>query len=187
MNATTEQPVNQTAAQYEAAAAACRHIFTAKAKDYGTSWRILRMPSITDQIFIKAQRIRTIDLKGTSMVNEGAEAEFIGVVNYAVIGLIQLQLQDDSGREISAEEAGRLFDQKIREARQLMERKNHDYGEAWRDMQVSSFTDLILMRILRIKQIEENQGQTLMSEGIDANLFDIINYAIFALIKISEA
>lgn len=146
----------------------------------------MRLPSITDQIFIKAQRIRTIDLKGEKKVNEEMDVEFIGIVNYAVIALIQMELGDGSEEQISYDNAVSLFDKKISEALGVMLAKNHDYGEAWRDMRVSSFTDLILMRILRIRQIEDNKGKTIMSEGVDANLHDIINYGIFALIKMGE-
>jgi len=146
----------------------------------------MRLPSITDQIFIKAQRIRTIDLKGEKKVNEEMDVEFIGIVNYAVIALIQMELGDGSEEQISYDNAVSLFDKKISEALDVMLAKNHDYGEAWRDMRVSSFTDLILMRILRIRQIEDNKGKTIMSEGVDANLHDIINYGIFALIKLGE-
>jgi hypothetical protein len=177
---------DKTTEQYNAAVKVCRDIFSAKTRDYGTSWRIMRLPSITDQIFIKAQRIRTIDLKGEKMVNEEMDVEFIGIANYGVMGLIQMELGDKEGTEISYDEALRLFDKKIKEAYDIMLAKNHDYGEAWRDMRISSFTDLILMRILRIRQIEDNKGKTIMSEGIDSNLHDIINYSIFAMIKLSE-
>lgn len=161
-------------------------MFLTKTRDYGTSWRIMRLPSITDQIFIKAQRIRTIDLKGIAKVAEGIEPEFIGILNYSVMALMQLKLNDDSGKEISFDTASSLYNEITTETKNLMNAKNHDYGEAWRDMRVSSFTDLILMRINRIRQIEDNQGQTLASEGIDANLMDIINYSVFALIKLEE-
>lgn len=177
---------DKTIEQYNAAVKRCRTIYSAKAKDYGTSWRIMRLPSITDQIFIKAQRIRTIDLKGEKKVNEEMDVEFIGIVNYAVIALIQMELGDGSEEQIVYDKAVSLFDKKITEALDVMLAKNHDYGEAWRDMRVSSFTDLILMRILRIRQIEDNKGKTIMSEGVDANLHDIINYGIFALIKLGE-
>ena len=186
MTETTMTSDNKTVVQYNEVIEQCRNIFEAKAKDYGTSWRILRLPSITDQIFIKAQRIRTIDLKGTKKVDEEIESEFIGILNYAVIGLIQLELKDDSGEEISFEEAVSLFNKKTEEAKELMLKKNHDYGEAWRDMRVSSFTDLILMRVNRMRQIEDNAGKTIMSEGVESHLFDTINYAVFALIKLSE-
>ncbi len=165
-------------------------------KDYGSAWRILRTKSLTDQIFIKAQRIRSIDEKGTRKVDEGIKPEFIGIVNYAAIALIQLELGDielsdepDNLRalgELPAEKAHILYNKHIIKAKDLMENKNHDYGEAWRDMRISSITDLILMKIMRIKQIEDNKGKTLISEGVDANYYDIINYAIFALIKLDE-
>ena len=176
----------KTIQEYQQAITKARVLFTAKTKDYGTSWRILRLPSLTDQIFIKAQRIRTIDLKGTQKINDSVESEFIGILNYAIISLIQIELNDDSGKEIPFELAISLYNKKVEEAMNLMLQKNHDYGEAWRDMRVSSFTDLILMRISRIRQIEDNSGKTLVSEGIDSNLFDIINYAVFALIKINS-
>ena len=147
----------------------------------------MRLPSITDQIFIKAHRIRTIDLKREMKISEDMDSEFMGIVNYCVIALIQLELNDNSGKEISNELGIKLFNEKIETAKNLMLDKNHDYGEAWRDMRISSFTDLILMRIMRIRQIENNGGLTLGSEGIDANLFDMVNYSIFALIKIEEA
>ncbi len=177
---------DKTIQQYQEAVAKARNLFEKKTKDYGTSWRILRLPSLTDQIFIKAQRIRTIDLKGQQKIEDNIESEFIGILNYSILALIQIELNDDSGKEIDYATAILLYDKKWNEAMQLMLLKNHDYGEAWRDMRVSSFTDLILMRILRIRQIEDNEGNTIVSEGIDANLFDIINYSIFALIKISE-
>ena len=155
-------------------------------QDYGTAWRILRVSSITDQIFIKAQRIRSIEEKGSQKVDEGVESEFLGIINYAVIALIQLELGNESQLEMSSEEVIRHFDFHVTSAKSLMENKNHDYGEAWRGMRTSSMTDLILMKLLRIKQIEDNQGKTLISEGVPANYYDIINYAVFALIKISE-
>ncbi len=155
-------------------------------KDYGTAWRVLRTSSITDQIFIKAQRIRNIEDKGTKKVNEDVHSEYIGIINYSIIGLIQLGLKNDSRMELPADEVSKLFDKYANEAKSLMENKNHDYGEAWRDMRVSSLTDLILMKILRIKQIEDNKGETIISEGVDANFHDMINYSIFALIKLNE-
>ncbi len=155
-------------------------------KDYGSAWRVLRTSSITDQILIKAQRIRSIEDKGTQKVDEGVQSEFMGIVNYAVIGLIQLELGEDPRMELSEPEASKLFEKYIFSAKSLMENKNHDYNEAWREMRVSSLTDLILMKLLRVKQIEDNKGSTLISEGIDANYFDIINYAIFALIRLGE-
>jgi len=152
--------------------------------DYGTAWRILRPSSMTDQIFIKAQRIRSIEVKGTSKVDEGIRSEFIGIVNYAAMGIIQLEYGPADKPEMNKEEALKLYLEKIYAAKNLMSDKNHDYDEAWRKMRISSFTDLILMKLHRTKQIEDNKGRTLISEGIDANYMDIINYAIFALIKI---
>lgn len=178
--------MNKTATQYTTAINNCKDIFIKKMKDYGTAWRVLRTSSITDQIFIKAQRIRNIEEKGTQKVNDDIRSEYIGIVNYSIIGLIQLGLKNDSRIEIPTDEVANLFEKYSNEARNLMENKNHDYGEAWRDMRVSSLTDLILMKILRMKQIEDNKGETIISEGLDANFHDMINYAIFALIKLSE-
>jgi predicted nucleotide modification protein, DUF1599 family len=178
--------MTKTFSQYNTAVASCKDIFIKKMKDYGTAWRILRTSSITDQIFIKAQRIRVIEDKGTQKINEDVRSEYIGIINYSIIGLIQLELKNDSRMELPADEVSKLFDKYSSEARGLMENKNHDYGEAWRDMRVSSLTDLILMKLLRIKQIEDNKGETIISEGVDANFHDMINYAIFALIKLSE-
>jgi tRNA splicing endonuclease len=176
-----------TIQQYDLVVAKCRKIFSDKAKDYGASWRILRMSSITDQIFIKAKRIRTIDSKGEMKVDEGIENEFIGIINYSVIGLIQMNMdEDEEGTSLSFEEAMKLFDEKISRAKNLMIDKNHDYDEAWRDMRTSSFTDFILMKIQRMRQIENNDGKTIASEGAGASLVDIVNYAIFAIIKLSE-
>lgn len=153
-------------------------------KDYGSAWRILRTPSLTDQIYIKASRIRSIDDKGTQKVNEGIIPEFIGMVNYSVIALIQLELGADQNLYLSVDDAMKLFDTHINIAKSLMENKNHDYGEAWRNMRISSFTDIILMKLMRIKEIEDHKGMIFVSEGVDANYLDIINYAIFALIKL---
>lgn len=178
--------MNKTATQYSTAISTCKDIFLKKMKDYGTAWRVLRTSSITDQIFIKAQRIRNIEEKGTQKVNDDIRSEYIGIVNYSIIGLIQLGLKNDARMELPADEVSKLFEKYAQEAQSLMENKNHDYGEAWRDMRVSSLTDLILMKILRIKQIEDNKGETIISEGIDANFHDMINYSIFALIKLSE-
>lgn len=178
--------MHKTSAQYDTAVASCKDIFMKKMKDYGTAWRILRTSSITDQIFIKAQRIRNIEDKGTQKIHEDIRSEYIGIINYSIIGLIQLGLKNDERMELPAEEVSKLFDKFSLEAKSLMENKNHDYGEAWRDMRVSSLTDLILMKIMRIKQIEDNKGETIISEGIDANFHDMINYAIFALIKLNE-
>ncbi len=178
--------MNKTATQYDTAISLCKDIFIKKMKDYGTAWRILRTSSITDQIFIKAQRIRNIEDKGTQKISEDVKSEYIGIINYSIIGLIQLGLKNDTRMELPAEEVSKLYDTFSNEARNLMENKNHDYGEAWRDMRVSSLTDLILMKLLRIKQIEDNKGETIISEGIDANFHDMINYAVFALIKLNE-
>ena len=155
-------------------------------KDYGTSWRILRLESLTDQIFIKAQRIRTIEQNGSSKVNEGVEDEFRGIINYAVIALIQIDRTESDPINVSEEIALKWYNEKIGDVKKLMLDKNHDYGEAWRDMRVGSFTDLILMKLLRVKQIEENDGKTLISEGVASHYMDMINYSIFALIKLSE-
>ncbi len=174
--------MSKTVDQYKKVIESCREIFTKKAKDYGTSWRILRVSSLTDQILIKAQRIRTIQETGVNKVGEDIRGEFIAIVNYCAIGLIQLEL-GTSNNEISVDEAIRQYDLKTDEAFELMLRKNHDYGEAWRDMRVSSLTDMIMMKIMRTKQIEDNNGTTIISEGVDANYLDMLNYAVFALIK----
>ncbi|MFK8046738.1 MAG: DUF1599 domain-containing protein [Crocinitomicaceae bacterium] len=178
--------MSNTETQYKKVIESCRDIFSKKAKDYGTSWRILRVSSLTDQILIKAQRIRTIQETGVNKVGESIDGEFIAIVNYCAIGLIQLFLGASSD-DISAEHAIRLYEEKTAEAFELMLKKNHDYGEAWRDMRVSSLTDMIMMKILRTKQIEDNNGETLISEGVDANYHDMLNYAVFALIKMMEA
>jgi hypothetical protein len=154
--------------------------------DYGTAWRVLRTASITDQIFIKAQRIRSIEEKGVQKVAENIQSEYIGIVNYAIIGLMQMSLTEQDELELPAEKASKLYDNFSKAAKDLMENKNHDYGEAWRDMRISSLTDLILMKLLRIKQIEDNKGISLISEGVDANYLDILNYSVFALIKLEE-
>ena len=172
--------------QYNFAIDKCKDIFKKKTIDYGTAWRILRTSSLTDQIFIKANRIRTIQENGQSKINEGVEDEFIGIINYCVMALIQLHLKDDVRLELNSEETVNLYIDFVNNARDLMEQKNHDYGEAWRDMRVSSLTDLILMKILRVKQIENNSGKTLISEGIDANYYDMLNYAVFALIHLED-
>lgn len=176
---------NQTSTQYDAAVSKCRHIFLSKSKDYGTSWRVMRLSSIADQIFIKAQRIRTIEEKGNMKVEEGIESEFMGIFNYCVIGLIQLDLANDTNMDLPLEKMTLLYDKNVNQTKDLMMQKNHDYGEAWRDMLVSTFTDMILMRLLRIKQIQQAGGQTIMSEGIDANLQDMMNYSVFALIHLA--
>lgn len=176
-----------TSKQYDQAIALCKDIYLKKMSDYGSAWRVLRPQSLTDQIFIKAQRIRSIEQKGARKVMDGIESEFIGIVNYALIALIQLGLQDDAPMEMAPGDALRLYEEQVYKVKSLMMDKNHDYGEAWRDMRVSSMTDLILMKLLRIKQIEDNDGSTLISEGVDANYADIINYAVFALIKLNES
>ena len=168
--------------QYDKAISTCKDIFLKKAKDYGTAWRVLRTISIVDQIFIKAQRIRTIQEKKEQKVSDGIASEFKGIINYAVIGLIQLELHGEASEEMELDKVSALYDKQVEIARQLMQDKNHDYGEAWRSMSQESFTDLILMKLQRIRQILSNDGKTIMSEGIDANYHDIINYAVFALI-----
>lgn len=157
-----------------------------KAQDYGTAWRILRTTSLTDQIFIKANRIRSIEEKGVNKVDDPIDLEYIGIINYCIMALIQLEMGTDGELELPIDKVESLYDQNFNAAQKLMTEKNHDYGEAWRDMRVSSMTDLILMKILRIKQIEENDGKTIISEGLDANYTDMINYAVFALIKLKE-
>jgi len=168
--------------QYDEVINSCKEIFLKKNKDYGTAWRVLRTISIVDQIFIKAQRIRTIQEKGEQKVADGIAAEFRGIINYAVIGLMQLELTENDPEELTLEHVSALFDLNTHAAKQLMSDKNHDYGEAWRSMSQESFVDLILMKLQRIRQILTNDGKTLMSEGIDANYYDIVNYAVFALI-----
>ncbi len=177
--------MSNTATEYTNIINVCRDIFSKKTKDYGTAWRILRPSSLTDQIFIKAQRIRTIQETGENKVGEKVEDEFIAIINYCVMALIQLKESELEELELPAELAIELYEKYIQEAYDLMEKKNHDYGEAWRDMRVSSLTDLILMKILRVKQIEDNSGKTIISEGIDANYFDMLNYAVFSLIHLS--
>jgi hypothetical protein len=179
--------MSKTSEQYDTAVQKCKDIFLKKNKDYGTSWRMLRPSSITDQLFIKASRIRGIETTGKQMIDEGIEPEFIGIINYGIMAIIQLRLEDDKAIELPEEEALHLYEKTIAGVKELMMMKNHDYGEAWRDMRVSSFTDMILVRLLRIKQIEDNEGTTLVSEGVESNYMDLINYAIFALIQIEEA
>lgn len=178
--------LKDTNSQYQSIISDCREIFAKKTSDYGTAWRILRPSSLTDQIFIKANRIRTLQEEKVSKVGEGIEDEFIGIVNYSIMALIQLEKGYADQSDMDAEEAISQYEEKAKEAFELMKNKNHDYGEAWRDMRVSSLCDLILMKLLRVKQIENNKGQTLISEGIDANYMDILNYAVFALILLSE-
>ncbi|MCE2496830.1 MAG: DUF1599 domain-containing protein [Flavobacteriales bacterium] len=179
--------MSKTGAQYDSVIAECRDLYTKKGKDYGTAWRILRLPSLTDQIFIKAQRIRSIEDKGTQKVADDIRGEFIGILNYSLMALIQMDKDVAEQPDMGVEQAVAAFDEQANKAKVLMMAKNHDYGEAWRDMRVSSFTDLILQKLLRIKQIEDNSGLTLVSEGIDANYYDIVNYSVFALIKLNEA
>ena len=179
--------INQTLQEYNRVINACKTIFIKKTRDYGTAWRILRLPSITDQIFIKAQRIRSIQEKGVQKVDEDITSEFVGIINYCVIALMQLKLQAESKLEIPAPEVAEMYDREIAENIELLLNKNHDYGEAWRDMRISSITDIILMKLYRTKQIEDNQGQTLISEGVEANYRDLINYAVFVLIKLNFA
>lgn len=179
--------MKDTSKQYDAVVDQCRSLFLNKMKDYGCAWRILRLPSLTDQIFIKAQRIRSLQENEVRKVDEDETPEFIGIINYSVMALIQLEKGIADQPDLSSEEATDLYDRMIAETKQLMENKNHDYGEAWREMRVSSLTDLILQKLLRIKQIEDNKGKTLVSEGIDANYRDMINYAIFALILMGES
>ena len=172
--------------QYDKAVESCKEIFLQKTKDYGTSWRVYRTISVADQIYIKAKRIRTIQEMGVQKIGDDIISEFKGILNYAVIGLIQLDIQDDELEELPVETVQKLYNEKIAIARKLMQDKNHDYGEAWREMSQESFIDLILAKILRIKQIIANKGQTIISEGIDSNFYDIINYAAFGLILIEE-
>jgi len=172
--------------QYDAAIEKCRDIFLKKTKDYGTSWRVYRTISIIDQVYIKAKRIRTIQEKGEQKIGDDIISEFIGILNYSIIGLIQLDLQSNEVEELPVTIVQNMYNEKVDMAKKLMHDKNHDYGEAWRDMSQESFTDLVLAKLLRIKKILENKGQTIISEGIDANYFDIINYSVFALILIEE-
>ena len=174
--------MQNTSEQYNAVVEECRSLFVKKMSDYGSAWRILRLPSLTDQIFIKAQRIRQLQENSVRKVDEGEKSEFIGIINYSIMALIQLELGFVETPDLSTEEATELYDKHIGITKELMENKNHDYGEAWRDMRISSLTDLILQKLLRVKQIEDNKGKTIVSEGIDANYQDMINYAVFAMI-----
>lgn len=178
--------IKNTGDQFETIIRKCRKVFLSKMKDYGSAWRILRTPSITDQIYIKANRIRSIDTKGVSKVNEGIIPEFIGIVNYSVMALIQLELADETELVLELKRGEELYNKYIYLSRDLMMNKNHDYGEAWKEMRLSSLTDIILMKLMRIKQIEDNNGRTFVSEGVDSNYYDIINYSVFALIKLEE-
>lgn len=181
MNATKD-----TSAQYDAVINQCKQVFEAKTKDYGTAWRVLRSISIVDQIYIKAQRIRTIQELKHQKIGDDIAGEFMGIINYAILGNVQLLLPVDAPEELSVQEATHLYNEQADAAKKLMLDKNHDYGEAWRNMSQESFVDLILMKLQRIRQILNNDGKTIMSEGIDANFFDIINYAVFALILMNE-
>jgi hypothetical protein len=175
--------MSQTESQYRSIIASCKNLFLQKNQDYGTSWRILRLPSVTDQIYIKASRIRSIQEKGIQLVSDSLESEFVGIINYCIIALIQAQLSGtDSNTPIPYAELEKLYDQEAGGTLDLLMRKNHDYSEAWRDMRISSITDIILMKLHRLKQIENNDGETLVSEGAEANYQDILNYAVFALI-----
>lgn len=181
--------MTQTLTAYQAVIERCRALFLAKARDYGTAWTILRMPSVTDQIYIKAERIRSIQESGENRVGDSVEGEFIGIVNYCAIALMLLRLQEEPAEQVRLQAEASLaafYDEQIAEAQQVMAHKNHDYGEAWRKMRISSITDLILMKIYRLKQIEDNQGKTEVSEGVAANYIDMLNYAAFCLIKNSE-
>ncbi len=178
------QFMQDTSKQYDEVINSCRSLFINKMQDYGSAWRILRLPSLTDQIFIKAQRIRSLQQNDVRKVDEGEKSEFIGIINYCIMALIQLEKGIVEQPDLSVDEAITLYDDKVAITKGLMEDKNHDYGEAWRDMRVSSLTDLILQKLLRVKQIEDNAGKTIVSEGIDANYQDMINYAIFALIHL---
>jgi len=172
--------------QYDEVITRCRALFLAKTKDYGTAWRILRLESLTDQIYIKAMRVRSIQQKGEQRIEDGIDGEFVAIVNYGLMALIQLQLGEDGPTELELDRVKVLYDGVATKTRNLFDDKNHDYGEAWRDMRISSMTDLILMKILRIKQIEDNSGEVAVSEGVEGNYQDIINYAIFALIRLIE-
>ncbi len=179
--------MQHTSEQYDAIITSCRDLFSKKMKDYGSAWRILRLPSLTDQIYIKAQRIRSLQENEVRKVDEGEKSEFIGIINYAIMALIQLEKGVAQEPDLSSEEAIKLYNKHIGVTKSLMEKKNHDYGEAWRDMRISSLTDLIIQKLLRVKQIEDNKGKTLVSEGIEANYQDIINYSVFALIHMNES
>ena len=178
--------MSNTSQQYDAIIKICRDLYSKKMTDYGSAWRILRLPSLTDQLFIKAQRIRGLQENEVRKVDEDETSEFIGIINYAIMALIQLEKGVALQPDLKVNEAIKLYNEKVELTKELMQNKNHDYGEAWRDMRVSSLTDLILQKILRVKQIEDNKGKTLVSEGIDANYQDMINYAVFALILIKK-
>ncbi len=178
--------MDKTSQQYNEVIAMCKDIFLKKMEDYGSAWRILRTPSLTDQIYIKANRIRSIEEKGMKKVDEGIKPEFIGIINYSIMALIQLELGISEEIELEKARIIELYEKYFYDTKSLMEDKNHDYGEAWRNMRISSLTDIILMKLLRIKQIEDNEGKTFVSEGVDANYNDIINYSVFAMIKLND-
>ncbi|WP_438973539.1 DUF1599 domain-containing protein [Polaribacter sp.] len=178
--------MQETSKQYDTVIEECRSLFIKKMSDYGSAWRILRLPSLTDQIFIKAQRIRQLQENEVRKIDEGVTPEFVGIINYAIMALIQLEKGIVENPDLSTEEATVLYDKHVHVTKELMLNKNHDYGEAWRDMRVSSLTDLILQKLLRVKQIEDNKGKTIVSEGIDANYQDMINYAVFAMIHLAK-
>jgi hypothetical protein len=175
--------IERTAHEYQSVIQDCKSLFEKKTRDYGTAWRILRLPSITDQIFIKAQRVRSIQEKGVQKVEDPIRDEFVGIINYCLIALIQIRLEGNVDMDLKFETLEPLYSEAAKETFDLLQQKNHDYGEAWREMRVTSITDIILMKLLRVKQIEDNQGKTLVSEGVKANYQDMINYAVFALIK----
>ncbi|HLF34869.1 MAG TPA: DUF1599 domain-containing protein [Cyclobacteriaceae bacterium] len=179
----------KTINEYKQAIKRCKEVFEKKTRDYGTAWRILRLPSITDQIFIKAQRIRSIQEKGLQKIEDSILTEFIGIANYCIIAQVQILLDQEKEQsiEIPPDKINNLYDQVVNETIHLLDRKNHDYDEAWRDMRINSITDIILMKVFRIKQIEDNEGKTLVSEGIKSNYQDILNYAVFCIIKLNEA
>ena len=177
--------MQETSKQYDTVIEECRSLFIKKMSDYGSAWRILRLPSLTDQIFIKAQRIRQLQENEVRKIDEGVTPEFVGIINYAIMALIQLEKGIVENPDLSTEDATTLYDKHVHITKELMLNKNHDYGEAWRDMRVSSLTDLILQKLLRVKQIEDNKGKTIVSEGIDANYQDMINYAVFAMIHLA--
>lgn len=178
--------MTETSVQYDAVITRCRNLFMNKMKDYGSAWRILRLPSLTDQIFIKAQRIRGLQQNDVQKIEEGQQSEFIGIINYCLMALIQFEMGVAEQPDLNLTEATQAYDKNIAITKKLMMDKNHDYGEAWRDMRVSSLTDLILQKLLRVKQIENNAGRTIVSEGIEANYQDMINYAVFALIHLEK-
>ncbi len=178
--------IEKTVSEYREVIAGCKALFEKKTRDYGTAWRILRLPSITDQIFIKAQRIRSIQEKGDQRVNDSIQEEFVGIINYSIIALMQVALGKSEELEMPFGELEPIYDTVVNETVELLKKKNHDYGEAWREMRITSITDIILMKLLRVKQIENNDGQTLVSEGVKANYQDIINYSVFALIKLNK-